>query len=92
MTCSHHEKLRPSVEAVQKYNAGQDDSEQFSITGLLLCRLTGVLPLSRFRRCVRRPSLVARCLMALGFLLMMYDVFYCYVGRNCLIVSCIPSA
>ncbi|MGB3298674.1 MAG: protelomerase family protein [Phormidesmis sp.] len=38
------EKLRRSVEAVQEYNAGQDDSEQFSITGSILRQLTGVRP------------------------------------------------
>ena len=38
------EKLRRSVEAIQAYDAGQDDSERFSITGLLLRQLTGVKP------------------------------------------------
>ena len=41
---AYAEKLRRSVEAVQEYNAGIDDSEQFSITGSLLRQLTGVKP------------------------------------------------
>ena len=41
---AYAEKLRRSVEAIQEYNAGQDDSEQFSITGSLLRQLTGVKP------------------------------------------------
>ena len=35
------EKLRRTVEAIQDYNAGLDDSEQFSITGSILRQLTG---------------------------------------------------
>lgn len=38
------EKLRRSVEAVQEYNAGLDDSDQFAITGSLLRQLTKVKP------------------------------------------------
>ena len=38
------EKLRRSFEAVQEYNAGLDDSEQFAVTGSLLRQLTGVKP------------------------------------------------
>jgi hypothetical protein len=41
---AYQEKLRRSVEAVQDYNAGLDDSEQFAITGSLLRQLTGVKP------------------------------------------------
>lgn len=41
---AYAEKLRCSVEAVQEYNAGQDDSEQFSITGSLLRQSAGVKP------------------------------------------------
>jgi hypothetical protein len=41
---AYAEKLRRSVEAVQDYNAGLDDSEQFAITGSLLRQLTGVKP------------------------------------------------
>jgi hypothetical protein len=41
---AYAEKLRRSVEAIQDYNAGLDDSEQFSITGSLLRQLTGVKP------------------------------------------------
>ena len=33
---AYAEKLRRSVEAIQEYNAGLDDSEHFSITGSLL--------------------------------------------------------
>ena len=39
---AYHEKLRRSVEAVQEYNAGKDDSEQFAITGSLLRQLSKV--------------------------------------------------
>ena len=39
-----HEKLRRSVEAIQEYNAGRDDSEQFAITGSLLRQLSKVKP------------------------------------------------
>jgi len=38
------EKLRRSVETIQEYNAGLDDSEQFSIIGSLLRQLTVVTP------------------------------------------------
>ncbi len=41
---AYHEKLRRSVEAIQEYNAGLDDSEQFAITGSLLRQLTKVKP------------------------------------------------
>ena len=41
---AYAEKLRRSFEAVQEYNAGLDDSEQFAITGSLLCQFTGVKP------------------------------------------------
>ena len=41
---AYAEKLRRSVEAIQEYNAGQDDSKQFSITGSILRQLTGVRP------------------------------------------------
>jgi hypothetical protein len=41
---AYAEKLRRSVEAIQDYNAGLDDSEQFAITGSLLRQLTGVKP------------------------------------------------
>ena len=41
---AYAEKLRRSVEAIQEYNAGLDDSEQFAITGSLLRQLTGVKP------------------------------------------------
>lgn len=41
---AYAEKLRRSVEAMQEYNAGLDDSEQFAITGSLLRQLTGVKP------------------------------------------------
>jgi hypothetical protein len=43
-TGAHAEKLRRSVEAIQDYNAGLDDSEQFAITGSLLRQLTKVKP------------------------------------------------
>ena len=32
---AYHEKLRRSVEAIQEYNAGLDDSDQFAITGVI---------------------------------------------------------
>ena len=38
------EKLRRSFEAVQEYNAGLDDSEQFAVTGSLLRQLSKVKP------------------------------------------------
>ncbi len=41
---AYAEKLRRSVEAIQDYNAGLDDTEHFSITGSLLRQLTGVKP------------------------------------------------
>ncbi len=41
---AYHEKLRRSVEAIEEYNAGRDDSEQFAITGSLLRQLTKVKP------------------------------------------------
>ena len=41
---AYHEKLRRSVEAIQEYNAGRDDSDQFAITGSLLRQLTKVRP------------------------------------------------
>ena len=41
---AYHEKLRRSVEAIQAYNAGRDDSDQFAITGSLLRQLTKVRP------------------------------------------------
>ncbi len=41
---AYAEKLRRSVEAIQDYNAGLDDSEQFAITGSLLRQLTGTKP------------------------------------------------
>lgn len=41
---AYPEKLRRSVEAIQEYNAGRDDDEQFAITGSLLRQLTGVKP------------------------------------------------
>jgi hypothetical protein len=41
---AYQEKLRRSVEAIQDYNAGLNDSEQFAITGSLLRQLTGVKP------------------------------------------------
>jgi hypothetical protein len=43
-TGAHAEKLRRSVEAIQDYNAGLDDSEQFAVTGSLLRQLTKVKP------------------------------------------------
>ena len=39
---AYAEKLRRSVEAIQEYNSGLDDSEQFSITGSLLRQIAGV--------------------------------------------------
>ena len=41
---AYPEKLRRSVEAVQEYNAGRDDSDQFAITGSILRQLTKVKP------------------------------------------------
>ena len=41
---AYHEKLRRSVEAIQEYNAGLDDSDQFAITGSLLRQLSKVKP------------------------------------------------
>jgi hypothetical protein len=41
---AYHEKLRRSVEAVQEYNAGRDDDEQFAITGSILRQLSKVKP------------------------------------------------
>ena len=41
---AYHEKLRRSVEAIEEYNAGRDDSEQFAITGSLLRQITKVKP------------------------------------------------
>ena len=41
---AYTEKLRRSVEAVQKYNAGREFDEQFAITGSLLRQLTKVKP------------------------------------------------
>ena len=41
---AYAEKLRRSVEAIQEYNAGLHDSDQFAITGSLLRQLTGVKP------------------------------------------------
>ncbi len=41
---AYAEKLRRSVEAIQDYNAGLNDSEQFAITGSLLRQLTGTKP------------------------------------------------
>ena len=41
---AYDEKLRRSVEAIQEYNAGRDDSDQFSITGSLLRQLSRVKP------------------------------------------------
>ena len=41
---AYHEKLRRSVEAIQEYNAGRDDSDQFAITGSLLRQITKVKP------------------------------------------------
>jgi len=41
---AYPEKLRRSVEAIQEYNAGRDDSEQFAITGSLLRQLSKVKP------------------------------------------------
>ena len=41
---AYHEKLRRSVEAIQEYNAGLDDAEQFAITGSLLRQITKVKP------------------------------------------------
>jgi hypothetical protein len=41
---AYAEKLRRSVDAIQDYNAGLDDSEQFAITGSLLRQLTKVKP------------------------------------------------
>ena len=41
---AYHEKLRRSVEAIEEYNAGRDDSDQFAITGSLLRQLTKVRP------------------------------------------------
>ena len=38
------EKLRRSSEAVQEYNAGLGDSEQFAVTGSLLRQLSKVKP------------------------------------------------
>jgi hypothetical protein len=43
-TGAHAEELRRSVEAIQDYNAGLNDSEQFAITGSLLRQLTKVKP------------------------------------------------
>ena len=41
---AYHEKLRRSVEAIQEYNAGRDDGEQFAITGSILRQLSKVKP------------------------------------------------
>lgn len=41
---AYHEKLRRSIEAIQGYNAGLDDDEQFAITGSLLRQLSKVKP------------------------------------------------
>ena len=41
---AYAEKLRRSFEAIQEYNAGLDDSEQFSVTGSLLRQLSKVKP------------------------------------------------
>ncbi|MEL6879055.1 MAG: protelomerase family protein [Cyanobacteria bacterium J06607_10] len=41
---AYPEKLRRSVEAIQEYNAGLEDSEQFSITGSLLRQIAKVKP------------------------------------------------
>ncbi|KPQ31790.1 MAG: hypothetical protein HLUCCA11_23025 [Phormidesmis priestleyi Ana] len=41
---AYDEKLRRTFEAIQNYNAGLDDSEQFAVTGSLLRQITGVKP------------------------------------------------
>ena len=41
---AYGEKLRRSVEAVQEYNAGRNDSDQFAITGSILRQLSKVKP------------------------------------------------
>ncbi|MEL6456544.1 MAG: hypothetical protein AAFQ40_17755, partial [Cyanobacteria bacterium J06623_5] len=41
---AYHEKLRRSVEAIQEYNAGLDDDDQFAITGSLLRQVSKVKP------------------------------------------------
>lgn len=41
---AYHEKLRRTVEAIEAYNAGLDDAEQFAITGSILRQLSKVKP------------------------------------------------
>jgi len=41
---AHPEKPRRSVEAIQEYNAGRDDDDQFAITGSILRQLSKVKP------------------------------------------------
>ena len=41
---AYPEKLRRSFKAIQVYNDGLDDSEQFSVTGSILRQLSGVKP------------------------------------------------
>ena len=44
IAAAYAEKLRRSVEAIQEYNTGLDDSEHFSVTGSILRQLSGVKP------------------------------------------------